>query len=163
MGNWEKEGETSEWYTPQYIFDALECEFDLDAAAPYDLSKIKVPAKKFINSDSLTTEWNGFVWLNPPFGKRNSKHEWLDKMHLHGNGIVLVPDRSSADWWQQAALKCDAMLMVNGKIKFVKPDGTTGDSPSTGTTLFGYGPKACEALLNAQKNKLGVVLINKKI
>lgn len=158
MGNWESQAESNEWYTPAYIFEALECEFDLDAAAPVDLSKVCVPAKSWIHADSLSLNWEGFTWLNPPWGERNSKAKWLEKMYDHGNGIVLVPDRSSTDWWQDAAKKSNAMLMVNGKIKFMKPDGTTGDSPSTGTTLFAYGEKAVNALRQAEKNGLGIVL-----
>lgn len=159
MGHWENDGESNEWYTPKYIFDALGVIFDLDAAAPVDVSRIVVPAVHFISKDSLLVEWSGFTWLNPPFGKRNSKTPWLDKMYDHGNGIVLMPDRSSADWWQMAAKKADCHLQVSGKIAFMKPDGTFGDSPSTGTTLFGYGPQAVAALLNAQKNGLGSVFV----
>lgn len=158
MGNWENVGESVEWYTPKYVFDALECQFDMDAAAPEDLSKICVPAKVFITASSLDKDWTGFVWLNPPFGARNSKGEWLDKMYSHGNGIVLVPDRSSCDWWQNAATKCDALLNVKRKIKFIKPDGSSGNSPSTGTTLFAYGSKAMAAILKAEGNGLGIVL-----
>lgn len=77
-------------------------------------------------------------------------------MALHGNGIVLVPDRTSAPWWQDAAKKADKILLVAGKIKFITPDGTTADSPSTGTTLFAYGFKAEQALHRAEKNGLGV-------
>lgn len=159
MSNWENSGESDEWYTPKYIFDALQCQFDIDVAAPKDITKIHVPAKEFITENSISRIWDGFVWMNPPFGGRNSKGVWLDKMSIHGNGIALTPDRSSAPWWQKAAKECDALLMIEGKIKFIKPDGTTGDSPSTGTTLFAYGKKAVEAIILAQKANLGVAFV----
>lgn len=158
MAHWENIGESDEWYTPKYIFDGLGVTFDLDVASPIDRSFVTVPALKFITVNSINEEWEGFVWMNPPFGGRNSKGVWLDKIHAHGNGIALTPDRSSAPWWQKAASECDALMFVSGKIKFVKPDGSTGDSPGTGTTLFAYGSKATQALLNAQKNGLGIVL-----
>lgn len=158
MAQHESAGKSDEWYTPKYIFDALGCEFDLDAAAPEDTSGLHVPAKHFISSGSLEKEWFGFVWLNPPFGARNSKSAWLDKMYTCGNGIVLVPDRSSAPWWQKAAKKCDSLLMVSKKIKFQRPDGSYGKSPSTGTTFFAYGPKGVEALFRAEKKGLGIAL-----
>lgn len=82
-------------------------------------------------------------------------------MYRHGNGIVLTPDRSSTEWWQKAASKCDALMMIQSKIHFIRPDGTLGKQPSNGTTLFAYGEKAVAALLNARKNKLGIVLVNK--
>jgi len=161
MSHWENIGESDEWYTPKYIFDALECEFDLDVASPKNKQFLSVPAQRFLTSDSLSCDWNGFVWMNPPFGGRNSKSVWLDKIYKHGDGIALAPDRSSAPWWQKAARECDALMLISGKIKFVKPDGSTGDSPGTGTTLFAYGEKAIRALLNAERNGLGIMLFKK--
>jgi len=72
-------GKSDEWYTPKYIFDALECEFDIDAAAPVDRTFCHVPAKRYITELSLSLSWNGFVWLNPPFEGRNDKKLWLEK------------------------------------------------------------------------------------
>lgn len=158
MSSWENMGKSDEWYTPKYIFDALGVRFDLEAAAPWDRSGLFVPADDFISANSLSLKWQGFVWLNPPFEGRNAKKAWLDKMHQHGNGIVLAPDRTSAPWWQEAALKCDALMMIAGKIKFIRPDGTTGDSPSNGTTLFAYGYDAVEAIKTAESNGLGIFL-----
>ncbi len=132
-------GKSDEWYTPKYIFDALECIFDLDAAAPVDRQFCHVPALKFITANSLQKQWSGFVWLNPPFEGRNDKGKWLDKMYAHGNGIVLTPDRSSTDWWQNAAVQCDAFLMVKQKVKFIQANGIVASQPSNGTTLFAYG------------------------
>jgi hypothetical protein len=34
MAAYEAAGESDEWYTPKYIFDALGLRFDLDVAAP---------------------------------------------------------------------------------------------------------------------------------
>lgn len=34
MAAYEKTGESDEWYTPRYIFDALNARFDMDVAAP---------------------------------------------------------------------------------------------------------------------------------
>jgi hypothetical protein len=43
--------------------------------------------------------------MNPPFGPRNGIVPWLEKFFAHGNGIALVPDRTSAPWWQRFAPK----------------------------------------------------------
>jgi len=151
-------GKSDEYYTPEYIFRALKCEFDMDAASPVDRRFCCVPAKDFITKDSLVSLWQGFIWLNPPFEGRNDKKKWLDKMNKHRNGIVLTPDRSSTDWWQDAALECDLLMQIRGKIKFVNDKGEICKQPANGTTLFGYGPKARMALINAQKSKLGIIL-----
>lgn len=154
MGNWESSGKTDEWYTPKYIFDALGVKFDMDVAAAPDGCGY-VPADTMCR-DAFNTKWEGFVWCNPPWCGRGAKQSWIDLNWKHGNGILLAPDRTSAPWWREAALKTDAILLVSGKIKFVRPDGTLGKSPSTGTTLFAYGYKAIQAILNAENNGLGI-------
>lgn len=150
--------QSDEWYTPSYVFDALGCGFDLDVASPEDRTYCSVPADQFLTKDSLSVEWNGFVWMNPPFGGRNSKTPWLDKIYSHGNGIALTPDRTSAPWWQRAARQADAVLFVDGKIKFIRPDGSAGNQPGTGTTLLAYGNKAVNALARSQTRGLGLLL-----
>ena len=110
-----------------------------------------------LHRNSLTYPWDGFIWMNPPFGGRNGLVPWLDKFFAHGNGIALTPDRTSAPWWQDAARRCDALLLVAGKVKFLRPDGTQGRSPSNGTTLFAVGAKGVKALQRAQENNLGLV------
>ena len=157
MSHWEPSvGASNEWYTPAYVFDALGCTFDLDVAHPASLST-HVPCRAIISERSLEAEWSGFVWMNPPFGGRNGLEPWLDKFFSHCDGIALTPDRTSAPWWQAAAKRADAMLMVDGKIRFQRPDGTTGDSPSNGTTLFAAGFKGVCALERAARNGLGIL------
>lgn len=158
MSSWETNGKTDEWYTPAYVFDALGVVFDLDVAHPAGL-KTDVPCKNIITQESLQKQWSGFVWMNPPFGGRMGLVPWLDKFFDHGNGVALTPDRTSAPWWQSAARKADAILFVDGKIKFVKPDGTIGKSPGTGTTLFAIGAQGVKALKNAQSADLGWLMV----
>lgn len=155
MAAYEAAGQSDEWYTPPYIFDALGCWFDLDVAAPPEGPR-HVPATRSLSSDGLTTPWDGFVWMNPPFGHQSTKRAWLAKFFAHGNGIALVPDRTSAPWWQEAAPMASAILFVAGKIKFERPDGSIGESPGTGTCLFGAGAIARKVL---SRCRLGLVLI----
>lgn len=161
----ESKGKSDEWYTPKYIFDALGCEFDLDVASPTDLTNIHVPAMQFIKSDSLDKIWRGFIWMNPPYGDRKVKEAWLAKFFNHGNGIALLPDRTSASWWQYSSQKADAVLFTSSRIQFIKPDGSLGTQPANGTTLFAVGERGVNALLNAEKNGLGICLIkvNKEV
>lgn len=154
-------GKTDEWYTPKYIFDAMgRISFDMDVASPEDRTHCCVPAKKFITRDSLITPWKGFVWMNPPFGGRNALDPWLDKFFRHKNGIALVPDRTSAPWWQAYAPKSDAVLFVKKKIQFIGADGVPGKSPAQGTCLLASGDRAIEALRRAEASGLGVLFKN---
>lgn len=114
-------GKSDEWYTPEYIFEALGTVFDLDVA-PARFGESFVPANNMLCGNGLDSEWKGYVWMNPPFGKRNGLEPWLSKFFSHGNGIALTPDRTSAPWWQDAAKKADAILMISPKVRFFRPD-----------------------------------------
>lgn len=152
-------GATDEWYTPPHVFQALGCEFDLDVASPGRFATPWIPAKEFCTFASLERTWAGFVWMNPPFGGRNGLVPWLANFFDHGNGGALVPDRTSAPWWQQFATKADAILFVAPKIKFIDVNGQPGTSPAQGTCLLALGPKAVEALKAAANKGLGALMI----
>ena len=158
MSHWEGPGQSDLWYTPKYVFDALGCTFDLDVAGPIGGSH--VPCRELLCSSSLEVRWppQAFVWMNPPFGGRNGLVPWLDKFFAHGNGVALVPDRTSAPWWQSAARRSDAILFVAGKIKFERPDGSVGKHPGNGTTLLAAGTRGRLALLNARQAGLGFMV-----
>lgn len=147
MGHWEASGKSDEWYTPPWIFDALDCRFDMDVAA--SPGGCHVPALYYERHDGLGVEWRGFVWMNPPFGGRNAIIPWLEKFVAHGNGIALTPDRTSAPWFQAFAPKAHRLLFLP-KVKFIRPDGSAGMSPSCGTVLWGIGEQAVNALENAR-------------
>lgn len=139
-------GKSDEWYTPPYIFDALGETFDMDVAAPWDRTYCRVPAAKHIAERSLETKWEGFVWMNPPFGGRNALLPWLSRFFRHGSGIALTPDRTSAPWWQFSAERARTVLFLAPKVQFIKPDGLLGKSPGTGTCLWACCDRSVAAL-----------------
>lgn len=155
MSYWDTLGKSDEWYTPKHVFDALGYRFDLDVAHPKDI-KTFVPARNIITENSLSEKWDGFVWMNPPFGGRNGLEPWLEKFFQHGNGIALVPDRTSAPWFRNAWGKSDLVLFTP-KLRFYRPDGTVGKSPSNGTALLGVGYNARLALGRAATVGLGIL------
>ena len=139
-------GQSDEWYTPPEVFEALGLRFDLDVASPgFDVVPW-VPADECITENSLDCPWHGLAWMNPPFGGRNGYVPWADKFVEHGNGVALAPDRTSAPWFQDFAMKCDAVLFWSPKIKFIRPDGSRGKSPGCGTALFSIGETGTRAL-----------------
>lgn len=162
MGSHEIYSTESEWYTPEYVFRALGCSFDWDIAAAPDPSLTFVPAKNFCSRDSLTKVWskNDFIWCNPPWAGRGNKQPWIDLVHNQGNGLLLTPDRSSAPWWQNAALSAEAVLFVSRKIKFTPGPGNFSNwkQPGAGTTIFAWGEKGIKALFTAEENGLGIVM-----
>jgi len=152
-------GASDEWYTPHYVFVALGCEFDMDVASPGPGVVPWIPAQRWCSTDGLACAWQGFIWMNPPFGARNGLVPWLDRFFRHGNGIALVPDRTSAPWWQRFARQADAILFVASKIKFIAADGRPGASPAQGTCLLAIGDRGVAALRRAQYNGLGFLMV----
>lgn len=157
MSKHDKPGKSDEWYTPARIFNAMGVRFDLDVAHP-GLDRVDwTPADAVITAGSLEAPWSDFIWMNPPFGGRNGIVPWLNKFFAHGNGVALTPDRVSAPWWHDAAAKADLVLIIRGKPAFLDADLVPQKSPPQGVTLMAAGPRGVEALLNAERNGLGLL------
>ena len=152
-------GESSEWYTPKSVFDALDQVFDLDPCSPGS-GLCHVPARHHFTAadDGLTKSWAGYgiVFMNPPFGGRRGQVPWLRKFFLHGNGIALVTSLTSADWFHDVVVpNAELLCFPRGKTKFERPDGSIGKEPGNGIVLIGVGDAANNALL---RSGLGVCL-----
>jgi hypothetical protein len=150
-------GESDEWYTPMEIFDAMGIEFDLDPCSPGP--DHWVPAKKVFTKkdDGLKRKWEGVVFMNPPFGKREGHLPWLIKFLRHKQGVAIVRAYTSSGWFHKYAIKADAMLFPKGKTKFIRPDGSIGGSPGHGVVLLAMGKESIEAL---RASNLGFFVLN---
>jgi len=150
---------TTEWWTPREIFDAMGSpQFDLDVCSPGAKAVPWIPAKRHLTKrdNGLTTEWgDSYVWMNAPFGLRNGIKEWVEKFVEHGNGVALVPDFTSTEWWQVLADSADALLFVRPKIQFL-PKREDGRTNLLGSTLVAIGNRGVAALQNAERNGRGI-------
>ncbi len=147
-------GETSEWYTPPAIFNALGLRFDLDPCSPGPGHW--VPARKIFTQaeDGLAQPWSGLVFCNPPFGGRNGHVPWMRWFFEHANGILITRSYTSSRWWHEEMPRAQMVLFPAGKTKFIRPDGSIGGAPGHGVVLIGMGAVACKAL---QTSGLGMV------
>lgn len=150
-------GVSDEWYTPAYIFAAMGVQFDLDVASPGLERTPWIPATRALTADALSTEWSGFVWMNPPFGGRNGYRPWAERFIAHGNGVALAPNRTGAPWFSDFMAKCERALFVSPKVKFLRPDGSRGEQPGYGSVLLSIGAQGHTALSNAAEQGLGVL------
>lgn len=154
-------GLTDEHYTPPEVFEALGCRFDLDPCQPDEgRAFLSVPTDRFYTAsdDGLVKSWDGFVWLNPPFGGRNGIVPWLHKFLDHGNGIALANALTSCGWFHDFAPKMDALFFPRGKTKFVRPDGEIGKSPQNGIVLMALGAQGIKALKCAHDAGFGLMV-----
>ena len=97
--------ESDERWTPKWVFDGLGIEFSMDPASPdYGLGFVPAAMRYTADTDGLSQQWIGRVWLNPPFSNATP---WARKFLAHGNGVFLGPVANSAwcvDMWQTVDL-----------------------------------------------------------
>ena len=127
---------SDDWYTPRYIFDALEVMFDLDVCAPAGGVPWIPAARSFsVGDDGLVSPWKGLVWLNPPY---SDTARWLRRFVAHGNGVALVPADTSAGWWSESVADFKGNLcFLRSRVRFVRDaDSTSARFPSV---LIGVG------------------------
>lgn len=140
-------GGSPEWFTPAWVFSALGCIFDLDPASPIAGPVPWIPAKKFYTEreDGLKQDWEGFVWLNPPYGR--GIKAWTSKMANHENGLLFVYARTDTEWFHEDVIRAGAIYLLRNRVKFNTDfNGSTAGSPGCGSLLAAYGPVADRAL-----------------
>lgn len=120
--------------------------FDLDPCSPVG-GVPWIPCKQYYTEEEngLIQRWEGRVWLNPPYGAETGK--WLEKMHRHRNGIALVFARTDNKWFHEYLVKADALLFLQGRIKFVDWEGVTeSKGGGAGSVLAAWGAPNVAAL-----------------
>lgn len=111
---------TDDWATPQDFFDRLNTafRFTLDACASDTNAKC---ARYFTVADNgLSKDWEGVVWMNPPYGRGIG--DWMAKAYQSAreNGatvVALVPARTDTRWWHEYATRGE-IHFVPGRLRF---------------------------------------------
>ena len=142
--------QTDERYTPKWIFDTLNVEFDLDPCSPVGGIK-EAPIKYYYTAedDGLSKEWFGNVWVNPPF---SNPRPFMEKLAQHGKGIGLVRI-SQSQWAKDLWNLCDGVILNDKRLKFDRPDGSSVGIPAV-TFMFAFGKANAEALSNFTEYKV---------
>lgn len=141
----QKNGGHDEWLTPPEILKQLGV-FDLDPCAPvirpWDTAKNHFT----IQDDGLSKQWEGRVWLNPPFGRDAIK--WMRRMKEHSNGIALIPARTETAMFYECVWRdADAVLFIKGRPHFHYVDGERAPFNSGAPIcLVAYGWKNADML-----------------
>ena len=156
--------ESKEWYTPRYIFQAININFDLDPCSPGQEIVRWIPAQHHYTclDNGMSKDWFGNCWVNPPYGSDTPK--WMARLSEHGEGIALVFARCDARWFHIYAPLADAICFLQGRVQFVpseksefyadgiyKPKGGCG----AGSMLMAYGKENADALF---RSGLGLTL-----
>lgn|SRR5574343_311399 len=122
-------GKTDVWLTPLEIVKSLG-RFDLDPCGEIN----HATAKNIYSENGLNKEWFGRVWLNPPYSEVGL---WLDKMYESGSsGVALVFNRSDVGWFQKHIRLCSHVFIPQGRLKFLKKDGSAGPYNAGAPSIF---------------------------
>jgi len=144
--------QSNEWYTPKKYVDAARevmGDIDLDPASNEFANQI-VQAKSFYSAerDGLKQEWQGRVWLNPPYGKQageSSQAIWTDRLmseHQKGNvaeAILLVNAAIGNSWF--TPLKDFPICFPDSRINFYRREADVGHA-THGSALVYFGTQA---------------------
>jgi len=110
-------------FTPKWVFDALNCQFDIDVAASLLPTFVPTNKKYTEQENGLICNWHGLVWMNPPYSKPTL---WVEKFIAHNNGIALLPI-TRGKWWDTIWLSNGIIVPCPYNFKFVRPDGIARD------------------------------------
>lgn len=118
---------SEEWATPQDFFDNLnkEFHFTVDVCATPENAKVSTYYTK--QDDSLSLEWTGICWMNPPYGrniKRWVKKAW-ESAQKGSTVVCLLPARTDTSWWHDYCMKGEVRF-IRGRLKF---NGSANSAP----------------------------------
>lgn len=130
---------SDEWLTPPHILAGLGA-FDLDPCAPVRRPWPTAAQHFTVEDDGLEEEWEGRVWLNPPY---STLEPWMARLAEHGDGIALVFARCETRWWfEHVWPHASALLFLAGRLTFHRPDGKpskAGHNSGGPSVLVAYG------------------------
>jgi phage N-6-adenine-methyltransferase len=123
--------DTDLWSTPQALFDALNAEFGftIDVCALPENAKCAVYFTP--EQDGLRQDWQGVVWMNPPYGAVIGK--WVQKAYEASKAgalvVCLLPSRTGPRWWQTYGIPYAAEIRyLPGRQKFSGGNSAPFDS-----------------------------------
>jgi hypothetical protein len=151
---------SSEYATPPSLWRPLATAvggFDLDAAAGCEDVEI-ADSRLTKEDDSLSCSWHGDVWLNPPWGDKQSKGQqtkakWLAKARREANRdcvrtiTVLITCDPTTDWFQKHVVEAPVICLMNHRVQFI---GQSSELPIP-LCLVVYGEPTEELILALQQ------------
>ncbi len=142
----------NEWYTPdKYIEAAREVMGDIDLdPATSEFGQNRIKAKKYytIENSGLDEEWQGRVWLNPPYSQPDISLfiKKISSEYKAGNvkeAIILTHNHTDTGWFHRAARRAAKICFTKGRINYESQSGEIAH-PTQGAAFFYYGPNTEE-------------------
>ena len=138
----------NEWYTPPEYIEAARAVMggiDLDPASSEIANKtIGAPVYFTAEDDGLRFQWDGRVWMNPPYSSELIG-KFCDKLAEHYNkgdvttAIVLINNATETVWFQTLLAQASAVCFVKRRIKYLNSEGNPVNSPLQGQAILYLG------------------------
>lgn len=135
----------NEWYTPTDIIEtarAVMGSIDIDPASSEIANKtVKAETYYTAETNGLTKEWCGNVWMNPPYSTELID-KFVDKLveqkDNYKQAIVLVNNATETEWFEKIVNIASVVCFPRHRVKFYKPDGKVG-APLQGQAILYIG------------------------
>jgi hypothetical protein len=128
-----RQGENT-WFTPKFLIDALG-PFDLDPCTvsyrPFDTAKEHI--ERDMGGDAFKRDWQGDVWLNPPYGKEIGP--FVEMFMFHRMGVMLIFARMDSAPIQRLVKDGAFLFCLRKRVKFIQKDGAPVTNAGTGSVL----------------------------
>jgi hypothetical protein len=154
-----------ESYTPaEYIESAriVLGGIDLDPASnPMANETVKAHTYYTATNDGLAKNWEGKVWMNPPYTARVI-NTFLEKLCYHFEvgevecAIALTNNNTDTSWFHKTMESASAVCFTSGRINFMKRDGSTS-SPTNGQMFLYLGDDV--VAFKKEFSKYGLVMV----
>lgn len=136
---------TDEWYTPRFIIDKVRQvlgKIDLDPASNH-FANSWIQANTYYTKEQngLKQEWEGNVFLNPPFSETGIWTRKLVKCFEERkvySAIILVNSNLGTSWfeelWEDYPVCC-----LRKRLRFIDSEGYEGEQPNRSQTIVYLG------------------------
>lgn len=150
---------SDEYYTPLPLIQSLG-EFDFDPCSPANPRWRTATTMLTKEDDGLSHEWQGRVWLNPPYSAPLIS-QFMQRMAKHRNGIALVVPKFGSRMFREWVFPyCNGIFILDKRIKFYDKDWVQQRSPICQSVLIAYGVDNVQAILDSGNE--GTMLYLKK-
>ena len=137
-----------EWYTPPEFIAAARAvlgTIDLDPASSEVANSVVMAAEYFDErADGLSQEWNGNVWMNPPYSL-GLVDEFMAKLCKEidakrvTSAITLTNNATDTGWFASVTPYSEAMCTVKGRVKYLDYNLEPAGSPLQGQVVLYFG------------------------
>ncbi len=123
---------STEWETPQELYDELDKEFDFNLDPCASETNYKCDRYFIKKQDGLSADWYHFraVFMNPPYGRKISR--WVQKAWEESQKgcivVCLLPARTDTRWFHNYCLRGE-IRFLKGRLYFIDQGGKTGRAP----------------------------------